>query len=143
MFKIHDNKGFSLIEILVSMFVVTLTVLGVLSYILLVEKGNKYGKRSTTAMNIAQEKLEDFIRMDYNDASFVTTPGIETAGVDNDYEIDYEWYVSVQPDDPVTDMKRVTVEVYWNVKWPDAQHQNWPGTNTTSNKVQLNVVIAK
>jgi hypothetical protein len=89
-------------------------------------KGNTLSKRVTAATTIAQEKLEDFKRMDYDNA-------VDDSGTDIAYNIDYYWEADVEDDTPATDTKTITVDVYWSSG----------GTDTTHNNVEMKTIIAK
>ncbi|HDY68384.1 MAG TPA: hypothetical protein ENH85_11410 [Candidatus Scalindua sp.] len=96
-----------------------------MSLIITVMKGNTLSKRVTTATTIAQDKMEDFKRMDY--ASVVYGSDTNT-----DYDTDYYWEADVEDDTPATDTKTITVDVYWN-----------PAAVNEKHKVELKTIIAQ
>ncbi len=126
--KLHNNKGFTLIEIMVSIAIIAMGIFAVMSLVITVMKGNTLSKRVTTATTIAQGKMEDFKSMDYD--SVVDDPGTDTATA---YDTVYYWEANVEDDTPATDTKTITVDVYWSSG----------GTNTTHNNVELKTIIAK
>ncbi len=128
MCKLHNNKGFTLIEIMISIAIIAIGIFAVMSLIITVMKGNTLSKRVTTATTIAQGKMEDFKSMDYD--SVVDDPGTDTATA---YDTVYYWEVNVEDDTPATDTKTITIDVYWSSG----------GTNTTHNNVKLKTIIAK
>ena len=128
MCKLHNNKGFTLIEIMISIAIIAIGIFAVMSLIITVMKGNTLSKRVTTATTIAQGKMEDFKSMDYD--SVVDDPGTDTATA---YDTVYYWEANVEDDTPATDTKTITVDVYWSSG----------GTNTTHNNVELKTIIAK
>ena len=128
MCKLHNNKGFTLIEIMISIAIIAIGIFAVMSLIITVMKGNTLSKRVTTATTIAQGKMEDFKSMDYD--SIVDDPGTDTATA---YDTVYYWEANVEDDTPATDTKTITVDVYWSSG----------GTNTTHNNVELKTIIAK
>ncbi len=128
MCKLYNNKGFTLIEIMISIAIIAIGIFAVMSLIITVMKGNTLSKRVTTATTIAQGKMEDFKSMDYD--SVVDDPGTDTA---TDYDTVYYWEVNVEDDAPATDTKTITVDVYWSSG----------GTDTTHNNVELKTIIAK
>lgn len=128
MCKLHNNKGFTLIEIMVSIAIIAMGIFAVMSLVITVMKGNTLSKRVTTATTIAQGKMEDFKSMDYD--SVVDDPGTDTATA---YDTVYYWEANVEDDTPATDTKTITVDVYWSSG----------GTNTTHNNVELKTIIAK
>ncbi len=124
--KLHKNSGFTLIEVMIAIAIIAIGIFGVMSLVITVMKGNTLSKRVTTATTIAQEKLEDFKIMDYDNA-------VDDSGTDTAYNIDYYWKADVQDDTPATDTKTITVDVYWSSG----------GTNTTHNNVEMKTIIAK
>ena len=124
--KLHKNSGFTLIEVMIAIAIIAIGIFGVMSLVITVMKGNTLSKRVTTATTIAQEKLEDFKIMDYDNA-------VDDSGTDTAYNIDYYWEADVQDDTPATDTKTITVDVYWSSG----------GTDTTHNNVELKTIIAK
>ncbi len=124
--KLHKNSGFTLIEVMIAIAIIAIGIFGVMSLVITVMKGNTLSKRVTTATTIAQEKLEDFKIMDYDNA-------VDDSGTDTAYNIDYYWKSDVQDDTPATDTKTITVDVYWSSG----------GTNTTHNNVEMKTIIAK
>ncbi|MEE9604900.1 MAG: prepilin-type N-terminal cleavage/methylation domain-containing protein [Candidatus Scalindua sp.] len=126
--KLHNNKGFTLIEIMVSIAIIAMGIFAVMSLVITVMKGNTLSKRVTTATTIAQGKMEDFKSMDYD--SVVDDPGTDTATA---YDTVYYWEANVEDDTPATDTKTITVDVYWSSG----------GTDTTHNNVELKTIIAK
>ncbi len=128
MCKLHNNKGFTLIEIMISIAIIAIGIFAVMSLIITVMKGNTLSKRVTTATTIAQGKMEDFKSMDYD--SVVDDPGTDTATA---YDTVYYWEANVEDDTPATDTKTITVDVYWSSG----------GTDTTHNNVEMKTIIAK
>ncbi len=124
--KLHKNSGFTLIEVMIAIAIIAIGIFGVMSLVITVMKGNTLSKRVTTATTIAQEKLEDFKMMDYDNA-------VDDSGTDTAYNIDYYWEADVQDDTPATDTKTITVDVYWSSG----------GTDTTHNNVEMKTIIAK
>ncbi len=125
MLGLHKNRGFTLIEIMIAIAIIAIGIFGVMSLIITVMKGNTLSKRVTTATTIAQDKMEDFKRMDY--ASVV-----DGSDTNTDYDTDYYWEADVEDDTPATDTKTITVDVYWN-----------PAAVNEKHKVELKTIIAQ
>ncbi|MHC4321980.1 MAG: prepilin-type N-terminal cleavage/methylation domain-containing protein [Planctomycetota bacterium] len=124
--KLHKNSGFTLIEIMIAIAIIAIGIFGVMSLVITVMKGNTLSKRVTTATTIAQEELENFKRMDYDNA-------VDASGTDTAHNIVYYWEADVQDDTPATDTKTITIDVYWSSG----------GTDTTHNNVEMKTIIAK
>lgn len=122
----HDNAGFSLIEIMISIAIIAIGLFAVMSVLIIVVKGNAHSNKSTTAVTLAQDKLEDFRNMDYDQITGTYT--IYTIYNNPDYYLE----VTVGTDTPIVNTKTVSVSVYWN-----------PGISTSVHKVQLNTIFTQ
>ena len=107
MTKIDNNKGFTLIEVLVAMVILSIGLLGTAALITGIINGNKVSNRITTATVLAQDKMEEIKRVGYS------TAGDELkASLPSPYD-QYEREVIVVPNSPANGMSTVTVNVYW------------------------------
>ena len=127
--KLHNNSGFTLIEVMISIAIIAIGIFAVMSLVITVMKGNTLSKRVTTATTIAQDELEKFKNMDYDkiDVDVDVYSGTETA-----YDIDYYHKVIVADDTPATDIKTIEVDVYWD-----------PAATSSTHNVELKTIIAK
>lgn len=107
MLTIDDNKGFSLIEILVAITILSVGLLGTAALITGIIRSNQVSNRVSTATTLAQDKMEDIKRLGYSNAVSETK-----AFLSSPYN-NYEREVTVVDGSPATGMKTVTVEVYW------------------------------
>lgn len=120
-FKLYNEKGFLMIEVILAIALVTIGLFAVMSLATTVIKGNKQSKGVTVAMTLAQDKIEYFKGIDYDTISGTYT-------VYTDYYLE----ALVQNDIPGIDTKTVKVNVYWN-----------PGTTTSKHKITLQTIFAK
>jgi type IV pilus assembly protein PilV len=104
MIKIDNNKGFTLIEVLVAMVILSIGLLGTAALITGIINSNKLSNRITTATVLAQDKMEEIKRAGAADKT-------EPYNTISDYPL-YKRDVVVDP--LGTDMKTVTVTVYWD-----------------------------
>ncbi len=103
--RLHDdNGGFSLIEVLVAMVILSVGLLGTAALITGIINSNKLSNRISTATVLAQDKMEDIRRVGYADAD-------AEDGTDS-YPL-YERITGVVAG-PAAGMKTVTVKVSWD-----------------------------
>ena len=107
MHKANNNSGFTLIEVLVAMLILTVGLLGMAALITGIINSNKLSNRISTATVLAQDKMEDIKSVVYSNAVSETR-----AFLPSPYD-KYERKVTVLDDSPDTNMKTVTVTVYW------------------------------
>lgn len=119
--KLHNDKGFLMIEVILAIALIAIGLFAVMSLTTIVIKGNTQSKKATTAITLAQDKMEYFKGISYDNISGTYT-------VSNDYYVE----ALVQNNIPGTNTKTVTVDVYWN-----------PGTTTSNHKVTLQTIFAK
>lgn len=66
LFKFHNKEsGFTLLELLIALFVMAFGMLGVVGMMLISVKGNAYGKRMMEATAMAQDKIEELRNQGY------------------------------------------------------------------------------
>jgi len=108
---LRKNTGFTFIEVLVAMVVLSIGLLGLVALITGVINGNKVSNRITTATVLAQDKMEKIKGVGYYDAE-------DEAGTEDYGEIlwnsSYKRITGIVVDDPETGMKKITVTVYWD-----------------------------
>ncbi|MDL2121633.1 MAG: prepilin-type N-terminal cleavage/methylation domain-containing protein [Deltaproteobacteria bacterium] len=107
MVSIENNKGFTLIEVLVAMVILSVGLLGTAALITGIINSNKLSNRITTATTLAQDKMEEIKRDGYSNAAnearaFLPFPDDK-----------HEREVTVVDASPAANMRTVTVTVYW------------------------------
>jgi len=103
----QNNKGFTLIEVLVAMVILSIGLLGTAALITGIIRGNQVSNRITVATTLAQDKMEDIKSFSYSNAVSETRAFLPFP------DDQYERQVTVVDDSPAADMKTVTVTVYW------------------------------
>jgi len=109
----QSEGGFTLIEVLVAIVILSIGLLGMASLTIGIIKGNKLSNDLTTATTLAQDKMEQIRNSGYS-----ALPSSDTTDTEDYGEIpDYPQYKRVRDTDvdaPATNMKTVTVTVYWD-----------------------------
>jgi len=105
--KKGKDNGFTLIEVLIAIVILSVGLLGMASLTVAIIKGNKLSSDLTTATTLAQDKMEDIRRTSYAGVVSETK-----AALSSPYD-EYKREVTVTDDAPATDMKTVSVKVYW------------------------------
>jgi type IV pilus assembly protein PilV len=101
---IHKRQdGFTLIEVLVSISLLTIALLGLCGATVMAMKGNSLSQMSTKATVMAKDKIEGLKNLNYTQvASGSDTP-----------EANYTRQWTVTNNSPVTDTKTIAVTVSW------------------------------
>ena len=101
--KIDHKKGFTLIEVLASMIILSIGVLGLAPLIISAIQGNSFGNDMTNATLLAQDKIEELRNVNYD----LMTSGQDTVGT-----IQRQW--TVQGNTPSTGVSQITVQASWS-----------------------------
>ena len=121
----HNDNGFTLLEVLVAIIILTAGLLGMAALTGGIIHGNKFSNDLTTATTLAQDKMEDIKRLGY---SGVTS---ETKAVLSSPYDEYKREVTVTDDSPASGMKTVSVKVYWG------------GASKENRNVELKTILAQ
>lgn len=129
--KMCVNKGgFTLLEVLVAVSILTIGLLGVAKMEIAGVKGNYFSRKTTVALKLAEQKMEDLLGRDYTaDADLVDTDVTNNADLTSVNTVDHEENVTeagqvaaagffhriwnVADDDPISNNKTIVVMVTW------------------------------
>lgn len=103
--ELRSEKGFTLIELFISLAILTGALLGVANFIHTVIRANAFSEKMTLAVTRSQEKIEDFKNTGYSSLS--KTPGSDTP----DSGLTRSW--TVTDHSPASNMASVVVTVSW------------------------------
>lgn len=108
-----NRSGFTLLEVLVAMVILAVGLLGMASLSVGIIKGNAFSRELSSATTCAREKIEDMERQGYSGTSTSTATVTEGYNSMTDYpNCKRETITTI--DSPATDMKTITVTVYWD-----------------------------
>jgi type IV pilus modification protein PilV len=120
----RDEQGFSLIEVIVALVVLTIGVLAVNAMQTVSIRGNKTASDITKATNWSADQVERIFRMDYDDLADTNengNAGLDNTGalpavdavVANDPNGDFTIVYNVAEEYPLDNIKTVHVIVTW------------------------------
>jgi len=113
MVSIENNKGFTLIEVLVAMVILSVGLLGTAALITGIINGNKVSNRISTATTCAQDKMEEIRRLGYSGMPTSDTTTTELYNSITNYSL-YKRVTFTDVVNPAVGMKTVTVTVSWD-----------------------------
>jgi type IV pilus assembly protein PilV len=103
----NDQKGFSLIEVLISMTIFAIGVLALAQMQITAIRGNAFSSATTDGTTLAQDRIEQLMNSPYDDGALAEgNHGPDTQGV---YNVSWD----VANDSPVANTKTVNVSVTW------------------------------
>jgi len=117
--RLRKSQGFTLIEIMIAIFLLVVAMLGVISVTVMVIKGNSFSKTMTTATTLAADKMEELKNKAYGSLAGGGPETQESIFTRTWTVTDGPPYITyVDPNKPV--MKTVVVTVAWN--WQGNSH---------------------
>lgn len=129
----HDstigNRGFTLLEVLVTALILAVGLLGTLGLATGVIRGNYFSKNLTSATVIAQTQLEAAHSKGYASltaANFPATPATISMG-----GVNFTRTTTITNNSPANNMRTVSVTVTWNE------------SNNTARSVSLQTIVAQ
>ena len=123
------QSGFTLIEVLIAISILTIGLLAVAKMQVSAIQGNYFSNNTTTALSLAQQKMEDLLGKAYADPDLADTQAGNNANLTSLVTIDHQepnvdeegvsgsgiyhrvW--NVADDTPITDTKTITIIVTW------------------------------
>ena len=112
--NVNNDAGFSLLEVLIAMVILSIGLLGVAAMQLNAISGNAYGARLNGATERIQVKIEALRNLTYDEV------------VNEDEEMDEDGYTrktTVQDNTPEKGAKTVEIKVSWNDQTGKKNHQ--------------------
>ncbi len=110
---LRDQRGFSLLEVLMALVVVFMALLGFAGYSVVAHTGMSASEKMTRAVTLAQEKIEDVRRggvpIALTDPWINVEPYGSIAGA-----LHHQRTLTIQPHTPIAGLHTVTVEVRWD-----------------------------
>lgn len=106
-----NNRGFSLIEMLIAVTILAVGLLAVAGLQVTAIKGNSHGSTISQATTYAQDRIEEIRNTDYAAIAYSATP-VDIPGTI------YTRETLVEVDTPMSDLKKITVTVRWNANGP-------------------------
>ena len=121
------QSGFTLLEVMVAIVILTIGLLGTAGLTTGVIKGNRYSKNVTSATAVAQTRLEEIKSGGYANATTTNFPG-DTVTMGS---TPFTRTVAITNSSPAANMKTVSVTV------------SWKEANNSSRSVNLQTILAE
>jgi type IV pilus assembly protein PilV len=104
--RLRNKKGFTLLEVMITMVIFAIGLLGLAGMQVMAIKGNSFGQEMTAASTLAQNQLEE---MRQNAGALAN--GNDTVIDKNGVTYTRTW--TVTPNTPQTNMNTVRIDVVW------------------------------
>ena len=110
---IGNKKGISLLEVLISMVLVSMAVLGMAGFSTVFIKGSSLSQKMTKAVALAQDSMEEIRRRGYRPALAGDQTHTEAYGTIPN-EPGFERIMTTQPNTPAPGLQTVSIQVAWD-----------------------------
>ena len=110
--RIDAVKGFTFIEVLIAIVILSVGLLAIGALSGGVIRGNNLSRQLTVATILAQDKMEDIRRLGYSNTPSTDTTTTEDYGSITDYP-SFKRVTQTDVDNPGENMKTVIITVYW------------------------------
>jgi type IV pilus assembly protein PilV len=108
-----NQNGFTLIEVLITMVLFSVALLGAAGLVVGIMQGNAHGINLTTATTLAQDQMEEIRRLGYSSTPISDTTNSEPYNSISGYSL-FRRVTHTDVDNPAPNMKTITVTVYWD-----------------------------
>ena len=108
----NEYGGFTILELLVAMVILTVGLLGTSSLVVGIINGNKVSKDITTGSTLAQDKIEEIRRRGYAGIASSDTTTTEAYNAISGFPL-FKRVTQVQVNNPAANMKLFTSTVFW------------------------------
>jgi len=115
-FSKNNDNGFTLLEVLVAIVILSVGLLGMASLTVGIINGNAFSKNASTATTLAQDKMEEIWEQDYSDVAVEGPADLLSpfASYEREVTVDTASFPDiVGPPAQLIGMKIVTVTVSW------------------------------
>ena len=127
---ILKSTGFTLLEVIIAVSILTVGLLGVASMQISTIRGNNFSDNTTLALNLAQEKMEDLLGKPYMDNDLKDTNTENSNKLDSITDVDFTEQINnigkitekgyfrriwnISDNNPITNNKSITITVTWD-----------------------------
>lgn len=110
--KLQNDSGFTLLEIMVALTILSFGMLGTAALIGGIARGNMISKNITVATTLAEDKMEEVMRLGYPGMPSSDTTTTEDYNTISNFPT-CKRVTKTYIDNPMAKMKKIVVEVHW------------------------------